>query len=79
MYHFHNPNKLKITSKIVGKTVYEINIRSKFNLNMIAIVKEDVTSIDIKPDLILGEGDLIVIIGKTNDVQRFENFMYNVK
>lgn len=69
-------SELKITSKISNKTVLDINIRNRFNLNIIAIEKESVTSIDITPDLILEEGDLIVVVGNVEDVRKFENYLY---
>lgn len=68
-------SELRLTSKVAGKTVLEANIRNKFNLNIIAIEKGNITTIDIAPEMSLNVGDIMVVVGKANDVKRFENFL----
>ena len=68
-------SELKISSKIAGQTVAELDIRKKFKLNIIAIEREEKTLIEITPDCILKENDSIVVIGKKQSISKFEEFL----
>ena len=68
-------SELKISSKIAGQTVSELDIRKKFKLNIIAIEREEKTLIEITPDCILQENDSIVVIGKKQSISKFEEFL----
>ena len=71
-------SELKLTSKISGKTVVESNIRKKFKLNIIAIEQSGKTKIDITADSMLNEGDLIVVVGKRENIKNFEEYLEDV-
>lgn len=71
-------SELKLTSKISGKTVVESNIRKKFKLNIIAIEQSGKTKIDITADSMLNEGDLIVVVGKRENIKNFEEYLEEV-
>ena len=71
-------SELKLTSKISGKTVVESNIRKKFKLNIIAIEQSGKTKIDITADSMLTEDDLIVVVGKRENIKNFEEYLEDV-
>lgn len=71
-------SELKLTSKISGKTVVESNIRKKFKLNIIAIEQSGKTKIDITADSMLTEDDLIVVVGKRENIKNFEEYLEEV-
>lgn len=71
-------SELKLTSKISGKTVVESNIRKKFKLNIIAIEENGKTKIDITPDSILNKDDLIVVVGKRENIKDFETYLEDI-
>lgn len=68
-------SELKVTAKISGQTISELNIRMKFNLNIIAIERDSITVVEITPDCILNENDFIVVIGNKSNVEKFEKFL----
>lgn len=68
-------SELKVTAKISGQTISELNIRRKFNLNIIAIERDSITVVEITPDCILNENDFIVVIGNKSNVEKFEKFL----
>jgi trk system potassium uptake protein TrkA len=61
-----------VADSLVGKSVEECGIRRKYKLNIIAIENEHETTIEVMPDYRLGEGDVIVVIGKISNIDRFE-------
>lgn len=69
--------KVKITSKLDGKTIIQSKIRDDFNLNIIAMERGRNTIIEIDPSHILREDDLIVVIGKKNNIRNLEDFLGN--
>jgi len=56
-----------------GKTIKELDIRAKYGVTVIAIKKHTVTITGISeipsPDSVFEEGDILIIVGKTNDVE----------
>lgn len=64
-----------LTSKIAGQTVEQADLRQKFNLNIIALDRSGKTEIEIKPSQVLMENDRIVVIGKTDNIKRFESYL----
>lgn len=60
--------EIPVSSAWVGKTVIEINVRRKYNINIIAIKKNEV----LKPlpggDYVFEANDHLVVIGKSSDV-----------
>ncbi|WP_088014874.1 potassium channel family protein [Gottfriedia acidiceleris] len=65
--------EIKLPSKMVGKSLKELNIRVEFNLTVIAIKSEGVVNISPSPDEVIHEGDVLVMIGENRDLHRFSN------
>ena len=55
--------------------VSEMNIRKKFKLNIIALERDNVTIIEISPEFTIKTDDMIVVIGKKKNVNKFEEFL----
>ena len=57
-----------------GKTIKELDIRAKYGVTVVAIKKYSGTITGISeipsPDTVFEEGDILIIVGKTNDVER---------
>ena len=58
---------------MIGKTIEETEIRQKYRLNIIAIEDGDETDIEVMPDYRLCQGDIIVVIGKVDNIDVFAN------
>lgn len=68
-----NVYELLVPNSLVGKTVFEEDIRGRFGLNIAAIERDQKTITNISPDTVFELGDMIVVIGSVDDVQKFEN------
>jgi trk system potassium uptake protein TrkA len=56
----------------VGKSLIDLDLRSRFNLNVVAIkTKEDVFTVPGGTD-VFQEGDVVVLIGNTRSIERVE-------
>lgn len=67
--------ELELTDKLSGVTVAKSNLRGNFGLNIIAVEQGGVINIQIVPDLMLQQGDKIVVVGKASDVKQFERHL----
>jgi trk/ktr system potassium uptake protein len=68
--------QVRAPSKMIGRTIGELDIRRRFNVNIVAIRRgvgsEDETINDLpRPEDVIEEGDVIVIIGGDEEVHRF--------
>lgn len=64
--------QIPVTAAMVGSSVQEMNIRQRYGLNIIAIERERVTDIEVSPEYRFSEGDIIVVIGKVENIKKFE-------
>lgn len=55
----------------IGKTIAQVNVRSKYNINIIATKSGGNIRPAIAPDYIFNKSDHIVILGTTKDVKKF--------
>ncbi len=67
--------ELMLTAKLAGQTVIQASLRKRFNLNIIALQRKDSTTTEITPEMVLNENDIIVVIGKKDHINKFENFL----
>ena len=65
--------QIRIPERMVGKTVEQIQLRRKYGLNIIAIESGSETTIEVQPDYQLKDGDIIVVIGKADNINTFED------
>ncbi|MEO9853409.1 MAG: cation:proton antiporter [Reichenbachiella sp.] len=57
---------IQSANKIVGKTLRKSNLRENFDINVIAIKREDKFISKIKPDEVISQGDILYVFG-TNE------------
>ena len=67
--------EMEVPKKLDGIQIRESNIRKKYKLNIIAIEGKGGTILEISPDYILKTGELIVVIGKKNNITSFEEYL----
>ncbi len=65
--------QVQVPQPLIGRSVEETEIRQKYKLNIIAIENGRDTNIEVTPDYRLKSDDIIVVIGKVNNIDAFEN------
>ena len=66
-----NISKLLIPERLVGKTVLEVNFRSHFGLNIIAIENNHTLVETVKPDYVFSRGDILIVSGSNEGLRKF--------
>lgn len=54
----------------VGRTVGEINIRQKYNINIMALKRDGKRELTITPDTCLTKDEALLVLGKNKDIQK---------
>lgn len=68
-------SEFRLGDKHHGETIAKLDLRKRFNLNIIAIVREDATIVEIDAGLELSADDLIIVIGKKENIAKFQRFL----
>lgn len=69
-----NISKVQVPGSIVGKTVLELNLRSRFGLNIIAIENDGKVNQTIRPDDRFQAGDILFLIGDKEGLMDFHQW-----
>lgn len=64
--------ELSATRKISGRSLKELDTRARYGCTIVAINKEDDVVIAPTADDVLEQGDVMVVIGKNEQIDRFE-------
>lgn len=64
--------QIQVSGKRAGESIEEMSVRKKYNLNIIAIEHDKTTNIEVEPGYRLEKGDVVVVIGKVDNIERFE-------
>lgn len=62
------------TKKIKNKTIKKLDLRSKYGCTIIGIQREEDFIISPLLDEVIHEGDTLVIVGKNEEIKRFEKY-----
>lgn len=67
--------RVQVGEQFVGQSVAGANFRQNYGLNIIALEHENRVFIEIKSDYVFRPGDVVIVIGKGEWIQRLEKFM----
>lgn len=69
-----NISKLLLPDSLVGKSVLELNPRSQFGLNIIAIENGGNVIEDVRPDYRFCKNDILLVVGSSDGLMRFSEW-----
>lgn len=64
--------EMKVPSSIVGKSLKQLDIRVKYNCNVLAVKRDGEMNITPRPDESLRADDVLVIVGRNEQLTRLE-------
>ena len=67
--------QIQATDRIAGISVEDLDLRRKYGLNIIAIETNGTTDIEISPTYRIRPEDVLVVIGKVANIQKFEKII----
>ena len=62
--------EIEIPNNWIGHTVGEINIRRKYNINIMDVKKNGKLDLTVTPDTRFMEGEALLVLGKNRDIQK---------
>ena len=69
---FANICKANVIGLMLNKSIRELDIRRLYGINIIAIERDHRTDVEFSPDSRFQDGDTILVIGKSEKIDRFE-------
>ncbi len=70
-----NVSKILVPDKAVGRTVVDINLRSRFGLNIIAVENGGKVTEIVSPDYVFEKGDLLYVSGGKEDIKKLNDWL----
>ncbi|ADC64876.1 TrkA-C domain protein [Ferroglobus placidus DSM 10642] len=67
-----NIHKYVATKKVSGKSIKDLAIRKKTGVTVIAVSRDKKTIVNPSPDFVIKEGDVLLVIGESEQVKKFE-------
>lgn len=64
--------ELDVKREWVGRNLIELNLRKKYSVNVVALRREDMVSVDIDPHAPLAETDKLIVIANTEKLARLK-------
>ena len=65
--------EIPVPGSWIGNSILDLNIRSKYHVNIIGIKNDGKSIYEINPANILHEEDTLIIIGKTDMLDKLQN------
>lgn len=64
--------RIQVNGKLLNKTIRELDIRRVYGTNVIAIERDHRTDVEFSPEYRFQSGDTVLVIGKSEKIDRFE-------
>ncbi|OZM58416.1 potassium transporter Trk [Lottiidibacillus patelloidae] len=68
----HSVIEVIANKRMDGNTLVELDVRAKYGCNIIGMKRGEEIIVSPKADFQIREGDLLIVIGANNDIERFE-------
>ena len=66
--------ELDVRPEWVGKNLIQLNLRKKYSINVVALRREDMVSVDIDPHAPLQSTDKLIVIANTEKLSKLKSF-----
>ena len=64
---------IDLNPNFCGKTIVDLNWRKKYNINVIALIRDGKANANILPDTVIEKADRAVLAGSNDALERFKN------
>lgn len=71
-----NLEEIIIPPKMIGKSLRQLDLRAKYHVSVIVVIRDGETIITPSPDEIFKDNDVLVLIGKVEDLAKFTHRIY---
>ncbi|MGI6019915.1 MAG: potassium channel family protein [Lachnospiraceae bacterium] len=67
----HGIFEIPVPESWVGKSIKEIDIRKKYNINIMGVRKNGNLELSVSPDIVIQSEQTMLVLGKNKDIQKF--------
>ena len=62
--------EIPVPGNWAGRSIGQIDIRKKYNINIIGIKKNGKLELSISPEVVLASGETMLVLGRNKDLQK---------
>lgn len=62
--------EIKIPNDWIGKSISKLDVRRKYDINILGVRRNEILSVNFSPDIVLESTDSIFIIGDENEIRK---------
>lgn len=62
--------ELEVPDAWVGKTLIELDVRKKYQVNIVALKKQDGMTVNLLSEVAFSKGDKVMVVGKEKDIHK---------
>ena len=66
----HAMFEIPVPENWAGRSIGQIDIRKKYNINIMGVKKDGRLALSLSPDVVLHEGEIMLVLGRNKDLQR---------
>jgi len=70
--------EIKVSDRMAGQTLIDLDLRSKYGANIVAIKRGENVMISLQADELIEKGDYLVVIGENENLDRLERAIHKV-
>ena len=64
--------EMMVSEKMVGKNLRQLDLRNRFDVNVIAVKRADSFDLSVRADTAIVPGDVLILVGKNEHLRRME-------
>ena len=63
--------EIPVPGNWAGRTIGQIDIRKKFNINIMGVKKNGKLELSVSPDIMLEAEETMLVLGRSRDLQKY--------
>ena len=65
--------EIRVPAKWVDNSIIDLNVRRRYGLNILAILRGERFLVSPAPDMLFEQGDTVLVMGRKDDIERLES------
>lgn len=64
--------EIEVPEKWVGKSLLDLNVRQRYNINVVGLIENDVVEVSLNPNTAIPARAILILVGSNKSLQKFK-------
>lgn len=64
--------EIEVPEKWVGKSLLDLNVRQRYNINVVGLIENDVVEVSLNPNTAISARAILILVGSNKALQKFK-------